>query len=323
MRAFALVSTLAFAFVLNAAPARAAPRRGARLIWARGMGADGCVGAMGLEEDVKARLGYDPFGLPSELSVEGTVVRAARGFRAELVTWDAAGRLVGTRQLASREADCRSLGEAVAVAITVAIDPEAPGTPPSAQVHEAPLSAPSPDSTAARPVEAMSLRARGHATLSGGASVGLVPGLAAVASLRAGRSFGDRWELGLGTYFWPERRVERVGFALATAALEACAAPWTSALWLRWCGALHLGLFQVFVHAPELTPVEVGMFPWAGGDTGPAVSFPLVGSLRLDARIAAVVPIMRRQALLRGQATPLWEQSTVAGRAELGLRAEF
>lgn len=50
----------------GAAPGRA-PRKGVRMTWARGVGADRCVGHIGLEEDVKARLGYDPFVLPREL----------------------------------------------------------------------------------------------------------------------------------------------------------------------------------------------------------------------------------------------------------------
>jgi hypothetical protein len=169
----------------------------------------------------------------------------------------------------------------------------------------------------------MSSQPRGHATASVGASAGLLPGAGVSASLRALGTFGAHWELGLGAHFWPEHRAERFGFALATAAIETCAIPWASARWLRWCGAAHVGLFQVFVHAPELTPVEVGMCPWSAVESGPAVSLPLVASLRFDAGIAAIVPIVRRQAFLRGQTEPVWEQSTVGGRAELGLRAEF
>src|SRR5688500_15699138 len=118
-----MVVLLAALFVSRIASAQSTPRKGARLTWVGGIGAERCVGARGLEEDVKARLGYDPFALPSDLAIEGTAVRASAGFRAELVVRDARGNLLGTRQLASKEADCRSLGEAVAVAITVAIDP--------------------------------------------------------------------------------------------------------------------------------------------------------------------------------------------------------
>lgn len=102
-------------------------RVGARITWVRGVGAESCVGLLGLEEDIKARLGYDPTVIPSERIIEGLVVRAGTGFRAELVVRDGAGQLLGARQLTGREADCRALGEAVAVAMTVAIDPDATG----------------------------------------------------------------------------------------------------------------------------------------------------------------------------------------------------
>jgi hypothetical protein len=51
----------------------ASPRKGARITWARGIDADRCVGATGLEEDVKARLGYDPFALPADLDGDGCI----------------------------------------------------------------------------------------------------------------------------------------------------------------------------------------------------------------------------------------------------------
>ncbi len=319
----ASVVAAALAILLGAAHAQAeSPRRGARLTWARGAGAERCVGLLGLQEDVKARLGYDPFVMPSELAIEGVIVRGAKGYRAELVIRDAADRPLGTRQLASAEAECRSLGEAVAVAITVAIDPEATGvaTPlveevpsPSAPAPR-PLPVPPPPSPAAP---------HGQATLGGGAGVGLVPGVAPLVSLRVRANVGERLELGVSAHFLPESQQEGIGYALTSGALEGCLVPWISTRWLRWCGEAHLGAFQVFVHAAELTPVEVGMFPWAGLGTGPALSLPLAGPIHLDVAISALVPLVRRQALVRGQSDPVWEQSVVTGRADLGLGARF
>jgi hypothetical protein len=304
------------------AAAPAARRKGARIVWVRGALADRCVGQIGLEEDLKRRLGYDPLALPSELTIEGAVVRAAAGFRAELVVRDAEGKVLGTRQLASADADCRALGEAVAVAMTVAIDPEIGGPPPPIVEEEplaiapaAPLPCPPPPPSAREP--------RGRAAVTAGASAGIVPEVGLVTSLRAHRAFGELWELGVGAHFWPESRTGGVGFAVASAALESCIAPIASFRLVRWCAALHAGLFHVFVHAPELAPVEVGMFPWAAAETGPSLSVPLVGGLRLEAGISALVPLLRRQALVRGQSEPVWEQSAVGGRAELGLGAAF
>ncbi len=320
MRASAVAA--AFALLLGVTHARAdAPRRGARLTWARGAGAERCVGLLGLQEDVKARLGYDPFALPSELAIEGVIVRGTKGFRAELVVRDGADRPLGTRQLASAEPDCRSLGEAVAVAITVAVDPEASGvaTPlveevPATSVPPAPVAAP-PSPIAATP--------HGHATLAGGASVGLVPGVVPMVSLRVRANLGERVEIGVGGHFLAESQQDGLGYALTSGGVEGCFVPSLAVRWLRWCADVQVGAFQVYVHAAELAPVEVGAFPWAGAGTGPALSLPITGPLHLDASISALVPLARRQAFLRGQTDPIWEQSVVTGHADLGLGASF
>jgi len=314
------VALLLVATVVSAAPP--ARRKGARLVWARGALAERCVGQLGLEEDVKSRLGYDSLALPPELAIEGVVVRAGTGFRAELVVRDADGKLLGTRQLTSPDADCRALGDAVAVAITVAIDPEVGGTR-TAQVEEQPgplavappVPCPVPAPAPAPP--------RGHVALMAGASAGLVPDVSLVTSLRAHLAMGPAWEVGASASFWPESRTAGLGFALTTAELEGCMAPLASARVVRWCAGAHVGLFQVFVHAPELAPVEVGMFPWAAVEAGPSLSFPLVGPLRLEAGATAIFPLLRRQAFLRGESTPVWEESGVGGRAELGVGAAF
>lgn len=306
--------------------AHAAPpaRKGARITWVRGIDAEGCVGRIGLEEDVKARLGYDPFTAPADLAIEGTVVRASpSGFRAELVVRDAGGTVLGTRQLASREADCRSLGEAVAVAITVAIDPDAPGTRATI-VEETPFVA-VPEAPPPRPVAPplVFARERVHAMFVGGASVGLLPDIAPSASLRVRAILGERVELGLGAHFWPESQTSGVGYGITSGSVDACVVPFLAARVLRWCAGVHGGVFDVFVHSPELAPVEVGAFVWAGAETGPALSIPITGAFRLEIGAVAVVPIVRRQAFVRGQSEPLWEQSVVGGRADVGVGATF
>ena len=306
----------------HAAPPAPQAHKGARITWVRGIDAERCVGRAGLEEDVKARLGYDPFTLPSEIAIEGTIVRVApAGFRAEIVVRDPSGKTLGTRQLASRDIDCRSLGDAVAVAITVAIDPDAPGTR-APVVEEAPFVAvgepPPPPPAPPPPVSE-----RVHAMLTGGASVGLLPDVAPSTSLRV-RAIVAPWiEIGIGAHVWPESQTKGFGFAIASGSLDACAMPLAGARLLRWCAAIHGGVFDVFVHAAELAPVDVGAFAWAAAESGPALSIPVVGALRLEIGVSAFVPILRRQAFVRGQSEPLWEQSVVGGRAEVGVGATF
>jgi hypothetical protein len=322
LRRFALV-LCASAALLVAGRATAQPaRKGARVTWVRGIGAERCIGRLGLEEDVKARLGYDPFTLPSDVAIEGAVVRATPGFRAELVVRDPRGVLLGTRQLTSRESDCRSLGEAIAVAVTVAIDPDAPGAR-IAPVEEVPPNAPldrvPPPPSAAPATD----RVRGRASATIGASAGILPGLSLVTALRARAELTPVFEIGLGGHFWPETREGGLGFSLVSGSLDACVAPLSGIRALRWCAYLHAGAFHAFVHSAELVPVEVGMFPWLAGETGPAVSIAIVPALRIEAGVSAVVPVLRRQAFVRGRADPVWEQEAVAGRADIGLAAVF
>lgn len=319
-----VAAALVAASSVHVASAEAAPRKGARFAWVRGVDADKCVGRVGLEEDVKGRLGYDPFTLPSDLGIEGSIVRAApSGFRAEIVVRDAQGKVLGTRTLASKEPDCKSLGEAVAVAITVAIDPDSPAerAPAVEELPPEPV-APAPAPPAAAPPAPHEDIAR--LTVLGGASAGLLPEVTPALGLRGRAILGARFELGIGAMFWPESKTANgIGFAMVSAAFDACVVPLLSARVLRWCGALHVGAFDVFVHAPDLAPVEVGMFSWVGASTGPSLSIPIGGPVSFEASVSAVVPITRRQAFVRGTADAVFEQSPVAGHADVGLGVTF
>jgi hypothetical protein len=317
---------IALALCLVSTAARSAPRRGARLEWARGRGARACVGAAGLEEDVKARLGWDPFVLPAELEIEGVVTRTPSGFRAHLAFRGSEGQQEGTRELESREEDCRSLGQAVAVMIAVAIDPDASAAAPPLPVETPPSpsaeSPPAPPSPPARR-PAASARTRARIVLGGGVVDGLVPGPSATSSLRAGVVLADRFELDVGASYLPPARDGAFGFGLVEGAARACLLPWGLLPDVRVCAAALAGSFETYVHTNTDRPVDVGAFPWLGAELGAGLSVALVGPLRLDLDAAGVVPILRRQGFVRGDATPAWEQSPVAGRAELGLGVLF
>lgn len=315
--------TLVLATLASSHGALASPRRGARLVWARGAGAEGCVGVAGLTEDVKARLGYDAFVLPAELEIEGTAQRTARGFRADLTFRRADGSPIGKRELESRDKDCRSIGEAVAVAITVAIDPDSPAVavpaveePPAELADAAPL-------PAATPPEVASPRARGRLSLAGGATAGLLPGLMPMARLRAAIFVTERLELGAGVTWSPEAREGIYGFNLTTGEVLGCFSPWGARGLVRACGGLLAGAFGTFVHSRALEPVDVGIFPWLGAEAGVTLSVPIAGPATVELAGSAVVPFLRRQGFVRGTPAPVWEQEIVALRADLGLGLTF
>ncbi|MCW5838025.1 MAG: hypothetical protein KIS78_36885 [Labilithrix sp.] len=317
---------LSLALVLGASTASTAPRRGARLVWARGDGADTCVGVAGLTEDVKARLGWDPFSLPPEIEIEGAAQQTPRGFRADLSFRAADGKSLGKRALESRHKDCRSLGEAVAVAITVTIDPDASGdAPPLAEPD--PTASPPPSGVDAAapppPVAPREGEPRVRVTAGGGGAVGLVPDLGASASLRAGFMVSAHVEVGIGATYLPESRAGDFGFGLVAGEARGCLLPWRAGGLLRLCGAAIVGAFEVFAHSAELVPVDVGPFPWLGAEAGPVVSVPLRGPFRIELGASAIVPIVRRQGFILGAPEPVWEQSAVAARVEMGAAALF
>lgn len=332
VRARVVLGVLVVVLAALAAPARAGAEpgrlRGARLTWARAQGAEACVGPLGLEESVKKLLGGDPFVLPPELAIEGVFVREARGLRADVWLRDRDGRTLGRRTVRSSAADCAELGRATATIVAVMIDPDHDG-PREAKVDE-----PSPDTAPPAPAappadlretlddaELPSLQA----ALTVGATAGLVPGPSDVYALRADLAVHRLVSVGLGaSWFRPTRAGGRDGdfaFGLTTAEARACLTPWGPRGALRVCGALLVGAFDASLRRTTLRPLEVGVFPWLGAELGPSVALPLdrAGAVAITAGVSAFVPILRRQGLVGGSAEPVWEQSPVGGRAELGL----
>ena len=323
MAVTSLVSALALLLFAQAAPPKT-PHRGARIAWARGAGAEACVGALGLAEDIKARLGWDPFVLPKDLDFEGTITKTRDGHRADLWIRDAAGKTIGRRTLVSRAPDCRTLGETVATTITVAIDPDVSGeaVPGLEDTSFSPEVSPSP---APAPVPSATTRTE-HVRVTAGAGItaGLVPGPSDVSGLRANLVIGDVLELGLGMSYFREAREGAFGFALTTGELRACVDPWGARHLARFCGAVLAGAFAANLRSTELVPVELGTFPWLGAEIGPVLSIQVAGPVRAEVAASILIPLIRRQGFVRGaEPTAVYEQARVGGRAELGLGVLF
>jgi hypothetical protein len=104
----------------------------ARLIYVRGQGAESCPGEMELRLSVAHRLGYDPFNTGSRRTimtvVEGTDERLTA--RMELV--DEQGVSQGERRLEAAPDRCGDLIRALALSMSIAIDPEHTGPDPNA-----------------------------------------------------------------------------------------------------------------------------------------------------------------------------------------------
>ena len=82
-----------------------------------------CPDQAQLRSAAVARLGYDPFVMSAPSTLYATISRTARGLRGEIRLEDPARENPGARQIESISGDCTELGKAMALAISIAIDP--------------------------------------------------------------------------------------------------------------------------------------------------------------------------------------------------------
>ena len=95
----------------------------ARLVYVRGAGAEQCPDEEALKNAVAARLGYYPFQTDGSITVVATLDRSQRSSRAHVEFRDEAGKIMGVRELSSTAGDCNSLFDAIAVAISIGLEP--------------------------------------------------------------------------------------------------------------------------------------------------------------------------------------------------------
>jgi hypothetical protein len=135
---------LALAALLGGVSAGAEPAHTARLSYTLGRGAEQCPDEQTVRAAVAERLGYDPFQPGARRLVTATVRRAGGSLRGEVNLRDARGAVSGTRQLTATDDDCVELVTAMALAISLAIDPTSLPRPPAPVAPPAGGPAPSP-----------------------------------------------------------------------------------------------------------------------------------------------------------------------------------
>ena len=125
--------------------ARAETGKTSSLSWVELPGAESCGGAPAIARAVEVHLGRHAIVSPAQadLSIEGRVehIPGSAHWHSVIVMRDAAGKVLGTRELDSDTRDCAPLRESVALAIGLMIDPDAvlssrpaaaPAPPPAA-----------------------------------------------------------------------------------------------------------------------------------------------------------------------------------------------
>lgn len=141
----------------------------ARLEYAPGPSADRCPDEQSLMRAVGTRLGYDPFQPNAERTVSAALKRHGHILNAEVKLRGADGTVAGSRLLTADEDDCAELVAAMALAISLAIDPQSllrPPPPASPSSGPAPGNGPSVLPSAPRELDRPTDRATAAGTSS-------------------------------------------------------------------------------------------------------------------------------------------------------------
>ena len=134
-----------------------------RLVYARGPGAEQCPDQAAVRDAVASRLGYDPFFPNSDKTIVARILRDEKGLRGQVELVDEHGAQLGLRELTAEADQCAELVRAMALSISIAIDPKSAETyaqgPPDEPETEAKEPSPEPEpvhpkATQAAPSEA-------------------------------------------------------------------------------------------------------------------------------------------------------------------------
>ena len=128
-----------------------------RFVYIRGPGTESCPDRNGAREAVKKRLGYDPFFPSADKTIIARVEREASKLRGEVELVDEHGTQVGRREFSAAQDECEQLVRAMALSISIAIDPKSAetysqGPEPTAPADSAESQPPSPPVLDSEPV---------------------------------------------------------------------------------------------------------------------------------------------------------------------------
>jgi hypothetical protein len=118
-------------------------------VYSRSEGATTCPDERALRAAVAERLGYDPFVGYATTTVVAEVFREGAKLRARARLVDGSGISHGARELAAETDDCRPLLTALALAISIALDPPAAIGAPKAAANPVETSRPAGDGSPA------------------------------------------------------------------------------------------------------------------------------------------------------------------------------
>lgn len=110
----------------------------ARLVYVRDKGAEDCPDENALRAAVAARLGYDPFFPYAKATLFAEITRDAGTFRARVKLVDEGNVVRGNREIEHKGAKCADLVDAMALTMSIAIDPRSLTGPVAVEPADAP-----------------------------------------------------------------------------------------------------------------------------------------------------------------------------------------
>lgn len=112
------------AIVMAALTGQAPDGKTVRLLYVREAGAESCPAEPDLRAAVTTRLGYDPFRAEAQRSVLARVAGSQGGLVGSIELMDEAGLSRGKRELRTDGATCDEMARAMALSMSIAVDPE-------------------------------------------------------------------------------------------------------------------------------------------------------------------------------------------------------
>lgn len=292
----------------------------ARLSWVRGADADACPDEEWLRDEVTRRLRRDPFDDDGPRSIEAVVERTPDGWRAVLRVRDRGGALLGERTL-TREGDrCETVVEASALAVALAVDPDAvidetPRAPTPAPRVRRPRRPVPPQPPPSRPVSF---------AVQGGVVVGMTPSVSPVAGFAVGVELSPLWSLRGHVDLAPTLASDdpRFAFGFTRATALGCVDPVRGAsLALSLCA----GASGAVIHAAarDVFALEAGDRLWLGAAAAARLQWSPSPRWYVGLRAEASVAVLRSSFRFNPDASEIYVQSAAAGGGalELGLRS--
>jgi hypothetical protein len=333
------------ALALVSTPAWATPS--ARLVYSRTVEAASCPAESELRTAVATRLGYDPFFPWAKQAVIVQILRQRSRYIARVLLLDEQGISHGAREFSSDQRACAEIFDAVALAISIAVDaasksnpssepPDAPSAPPASSPPASPpapappaelppAATPGPPSEAHSTAPAAASTPRVHVDVGIDAlgSTGMVPSASpGVSAFARGRV--DSWSLSIEVRADLAESYPR-STALGGGSVEAWlpAAGLAPCFHVRYVAACALGLLgSLQASGQHIDPRSSRTTSFIAAGVRLGVEWPESTMVALRVHLDGLANLHRARLIL-GQSDEVWSAPPMAGTVGAGVVVRF